>query len=114
MTPLRSSSTTDAPATPPDPDAGTPSAPRLQDWVGRQEVREDLLHPTPVQALAAPLHHQPPPPPHRAPLPPRRPWLHSLPPPPPSDTRPNGHPPACRCFAPAAPHPPPAAGTPLA
>ena len=68
MKPLRSSSTTDAPGTPPDPDADMPPAPRLQDWVGRQEVREDLLHPTPVQALAATLDHEPTPVPDGTPL----------------------------------------------
>ena len=91
MTPLRSSSTTDAPATPPDPDAGTPPAPRLQDWVGRQEVREDLLHPTPVQALAATLDHEPTPVPDGTPLPPLWHWLYFLPLHRARDIGPDGH-----------------------
>jgi 3-methylfumaryl-CoA hydratase len=56
-----------------------PPAPYLQDWVGRQEVREDLLHPTPVQALAATLDHEPTTVLEGTPLPPLWHWLYFLP-----------------------------------
>jgi 3-methylfumaryl-CoA hydratase len=71
--------------------AAAPPAPRLQDWVGRQEVREDLLHPTPVQALAATLDHEPTPVPDGTPLPPLSHWLYFLPLHRARDIGPDGH-----------------------
>jgi 3-methylfumaryl-CoA hydratase len=71
--------------------AAAPPAPRLQDWVGRQEVREDLLHPTPVQALAATLDHEPTPVPDGTPLPPLWHWLYFLPLHRARDIGPDGH-----------------------
>ncbi|MFM8769914.1 MAG: MaoC family dehydratase N-terminal domain-containing protein [Rubrivivax sp.] len=75
----------------PDPDAATPPAPRLQDWVGRQERREDVLHATPVQALAATLDHEPSPAPEGMPLPPLWHWLYFLPLHRARDIGPDGH-----------------------
>lgn len=91
MTPLRSPGTTNVPDTRPGPDAGTPPAPRLQDWAGRQELREDLLHPTPVQALAATLDHESAPVPDGTPLPPLWHWLYFLPLHRARDIGPDGH-----------------------
>ena len=69
----------------------TPPAPPLQDWVGRQERREDVLHATPVQALAATLDHEPSPTPEGMPLPPLWHWLYFLPLHRARDIGPDGH-----------------------
>ena len=73
------------------PGAAAPPPPRLQDWVGRQEVSEDLLHPTPVKALAATLDHEPTPVPDGTPLPPLWHWLYFLPLHRACDIGPDGH-----------------------
>ena len=80
-----STSTADLAAT------AAPATPRLQDWVGRQEVREDLLHATPVQALAATLDHEPTPVLEGTPLPPLWHWLYFLPLHRARDIGPDGH-----------------------
>ena len=69
----------------------TQATPRLQDWVGRQEAREDLLYPTPVQALAATLDQEPSPAPDGTPLPPLWHWLYFLPLHQARDIGPDGH-----------------------
>ena len=69
----------------------TPATQRLQDWVGRQERREDVLHATPVQALAATLDHEPSPTPEGMPLPPLWHWLYFLPLHRARDIGPDGH-----------------------
>jgi len=70
----------------------TPHAPLdLQAWVGRQERREDHLHPTPVQALAATLDHDHVEAHEGAPLPPLWHWLYFLPLHPARDIGPDGH-----------------------
>lgn len=51
----------------------------LQDWTGRQEVRTDLLSPTPYAALAATLDRDPAPPEPGTVLPPLWHWLYFLP-----------------------------------
>jgi 3-methylfumaryl-CoA hydratase len=59
--------------------------------VGRQERREDVLHATPVQALAATLDHEPSPIPEGMPLPPLWHWLYFLPLHRARDIGPDGH-----------------------
>jgi 3-methylfumaryl-CoA hydratase len=51
----------------------------LQEWTGRQEIRTDLLHPTPYAALAATLDRDPALPPPGTALPPLWHWLYFLP-----------------------------------
>jgi len=64
---------------------------RLEDWVGRQEVRDDRLGPTPVQALAATLDHAPSAVPDGTSLPPLWHWLYFLPLHLARDIGPDGH-----------------------
>lgn len=69
---MRGMSTTDAPATPLDPQ-------HLRHWIGRQELRDDLLTATPVAALSATLDRDDPPPLPGTALPPLWHWLYFTP-----------------------------------
>jgi 3-methylfumaryl-CoA hydratase len=69
---MRGMSTTDAPATPLDPQ-------HLRHWIGRQEQRDDLLTATPVAALSATLDRDDPPPLPGTVLPPLWHWLYFTP-----------------------------------
>ena len=63
----------------------------LQSWIGRTEVAEDTVTPTPIAALAATLDHPPVRPPEGAELPPLWHWLYFLPLHRQSDIGPDGH-----------------------
>ena len=102
MTPRNASSTSDSPgatiapasagaAASPVLPAALPATLDLKAWVGRQERREDHLHPTPVQALAATLDHDHAEAHQGAPLPPLWHWLYFLPLHPARDIGPDGH-----------------------
>ena len=71
--------------------AALPAALDPQAWVGRQERREDHLHPTPVLALAATLDHDRVEAHEGAPLPPLWHWLYFLPLHQARDIGPDGH-----------------------
>jgi hypothetical protein len=98
VTPRNASSTSDSPdATIAAASAGAAAYPALpatldlKAWVGRQERREDHLHPTPVLALAATLDHDRVEAHEGAPLPPLWHWLYFLPLHQARDIGPDGH-----------------------
>ena len=63
----------------------------LRAWIGRQELREDLVTPAPCAALAATLDRDDPFPPPGTALPPLWHWLYFLPLHRPSELGPDGH-----------------------
>ena len=70
----------------------TLDASHLQAWTGRSETLHDLIHPTPVQALAATLDHPAAAVAHGSLLPPLWHWLYFLPMHPQSEIGADGHP----------------------
>jgi 3-methylfumaryl-CoA hydratase len=52
---------------------------RLQEWIGREEVVEEVIGPTPVRMLAATLDHDDPPPALGDPIPPLAHWTQLIP-----------------------------------
>lgn len=76
-------------------DSGTPgsggSFDNLQDWIGREEIVEDVIGPMPIRMLAATIGHAGPPPANGDPIPPLAHWTQLIPTHPHDELAEDGH-----------------------